>query len=312
MTPIKNILVPYDFSSYAQHALSYGVDMAKATGAALHVLHIELLYGVTLDETAEGSERAEALHKKMEADTVLGDVTVQDVVVYYAVGQDVAAAPPILEYAADHDIELIIAGTHGRRGLRRAFLGSVAEEIVRPSACAVLTIHGPTSSGFTNIRSILAPIDFSDHSRVSLRYAAELASLTGARLDILHVLHEPQRPVLYDAGIISLYAFKADIEGKVLKEMETFYTELAVPVKEVTYNVARGYTADEISQFAKEEADGLIVMGTQGLTGFGHMLLGSVTEKVVRVASAPVFTIRTPSSGLKHKATQAENASLAQ
>ncbi len=303
MTPIKNILVPYDFSSYAQHALSYGVDMAKATGAALHVLHIELLYGVTLDETAEGSERAEALHKKMEADTVLGDETVQDIVVYYAVGQDVAA---------DHDIDLIIAGTHGRRGLRRAFLGSVAEEIVRLSTCPVLTIHGPTSSGFTNIRSILAPIDFSDHARVSLRYAAELASLTGARLDILHVLHEPQRPVLYDAGIISLYAFKADIEGKVLKEMETFYTELAIPVKEVTYNVARGYTADEISQFAKEEADGLIVMGTQGLTGFGHMLLGSVTEKVVRVASAPVFTIRTPSSGLKHKAAQAENASLAQ
>ena len=296
MTPIKNILVPYDFSSYAQHALSYGVDMARATGAALHVLHIELLYGTALNESAQGSERAEALRKKMEADTVLGDETVQDIVVYYAVGQDVAAAPSVLEYADEHKVDLIIAGTHGRRGLRRAFLGSVAEEIVRLATCPVLTMHGPTSSTFGNIRSILAPIDFSDHSRVALRYAAELASLTGARLDILHVVHEPKRPVLYDAGIISLYTFKADIEQKVLKEMEALYMGLEVPVNEVTYQVARGYTADEISQFARQEADGLIVMGTQGLTGLGHLLLGSVTEKVVRIASVPVFTIRTPSS----------------
>lgn len=310
MTPIKNILVPYDFSSYAQHALSYGIDMARATGAALHVLHIELLYGTSLEDAAEGSARAEALRKKMEADTVLGDDTVQDVIVYYAVGQDVAAAPSILEYAAEHQVGLIIAGTHGRRGLRRAFLGSVAEEIVRMSTCPVLTLHGPVSSAFGGIRRILAPVDFSDHARVALRYAAELASLTGARLDILHVIHEPQRPVLYDAGIISLYAFKADIEEKVLKEMEDLFASLNVAVDEVRYHVARGYTADEISQFAKQEADGLIVMGTHGLTGWSHLLLGSVTEKVVRIASVPVFTIRTPSSELNAKNTKAANAAL--
>src|SRR5690606_34769986 len=120
-----------------------------------------------------------------------GGELARDVVVKRAVVRDVAAAPAILQYARDQEMDLVVMGTHGRRGLRRLFLGSVAEEVVRLSVCPVLTVHAGPIRSEALFGDILVPIDFSPHSKAALRAAASLAPELGASLDLLHVVEEP-------------------------------------------------------------------------------------------------------------------------
>ena len=88
----------------------------------------------------------------------------------------IAAAPVILEYARDEEVDLVVLATHGRRGVRRMLMGSVAEEVVRLAARPVLTVRpdGAQEHGEPP-RRILVPVDFSDHSDRALAYGGALA-----------------------------------------------------------------------------------------------------------------------------------------
>lgn len=143
---IKQILVPIDFSPTSEHALDYAIDFAKKVGAKITVMHAYELpvYGfpdgalvATADVAARilqsaqaGLQAAVEKHKGegVEMTSILRD------------------GPPPEEVAAVAKLtkaDLVILGTHGRRGLRRAIMGSVAEEVIRACECPVLTVHNP-------------------------------------------------------------------------------------------------------------------------------------------------------------------------
>ncbi len=299
MVAVKNILVPNDFSDCSRIALQAAMDLSHRTGAALHTLFAEVLHGESFAPEAAGPAEGDAARNRLRdhvAEEVRSrpDWQSEALPVSHSVVRDIAPASAIISYADEHDIDLIVMGTHGRRGLRRLLLGSVAEEVVRLAPCSVFTIRCKTAlpaSGL-HVQRILVPIDFSKHSVEALRTAAGLADLYGARLDLLHVVEDRLHPAFYNAGVFSIYDVQPDIEEKAIESLERLLSDTVGPEAQASFHAAPGQAAHGIVTFAETHHADMIVMSTHGLTGLEHFFIGSVAEKVVRVASCPVFTLK--------------------
>ena len=285
MLDIRKILVPRDFSACSNRALREGIVLARRYGAALHVLHAEVLYGEPYAPYV-----VEAPGTGLEA-ALVDDIGALDLAVVPAVVRDVAAPAGIVAYARQHNIDLIVMGTHGRRGLRRMLLGSTAEEVVRTAPCPVFTVSRDADANPLQ-GPFLVPVDFSEHSRLALRHARALAAEAGARLHLLHVVEDQLHPAFYDFAVHSIYDLDPDIDQKALAELETFFHETEGPAVEVAFDVRHGAAAREIAAFAEAVPATLVVLATHGLRGLDHVLMGSVAEKVVRTAPCPVFTVK--------------------
>ena len=141
-------------------------------------------------------------------------------------------------------------------------------------------------------RHILVPVDFSEHSKVALRLAVQLARAHGGQLTLLHVGSEPG---FYVGGpdipltLVAQYEELAAAEGH---EVERLAREEVPP--DVTWRVELrdGYPPETILAAAESTGCDLIVMGTHGRTGLGRALLGSVTERVLHHAKVPVLVTR--------------------
>jgi universal stress protein A len=141
---LRRILVPTDFSDESRAALAYGAALAETFSASLHVLHV--LQAIVTPEAVPVQYESRQLEAAVEATAweELRELLAGD---EYARLQATLAiewgtpASEIIRYAREHEIDLIVMGTHGRGGLKRLILGSVAESAVRGAPCPVLTIH---------------------------------------------------------------------------------------------------------------------------------------------------------------------------
>jgi len=143
----KNILVATDFSDSSTAALDYGRALSRVFGARLHLLHVVETFVV--DSAAFGAAAAvlPSLQVELERsaeETLKTLMTIEDkheLKVVAALRSIDTPAHAIVEYARDEKIDLIIVGTHGRKGLSHVLLGSVAEKVVRLAPCPVLTVR---------------------------------------------------------------------------------------------------------------------------------------------------------------------------
>jgi nucleotide-binding universal stress UspA family protein len=143
-----------------------------------------------------------------------------------------------------------------------------------------------------NIQRILAPTDFSELSKQGLTSALELAETFGAKLLLLHVVEPPPYPV---EGIMPSplgATLLDDLERQASKDLAQVLSDTHGSKVEVTRRVVVGIPYRKIVEVAEEEQSDLIVMTTHGRTGLSHLVMGSVTEKIVRTAPCPVLTIR--------------------
>jgi nucleotide-binding universal stress UspA family protein len=300
MLQVNSILYPTDFSKCASHALPYALTLAERFGADLHLLHATVLHegdpGNAVHRLPNMEELYQLLEKHAESQmqSTLEDHGSKGFTVHHAQVRSISAPGAILDYAAEGDIDLIVMGTHGRRGLRRLLLGSVAEEVVRLAPCPVLTV--PEASDVTDaerIRKVLVPVDFSEHARLALAYASELASGYGAEIHVLHVVDEVVYPDFYPPVITSGEPVSGDLRDQSVDRMKSLISDLSpAPGSEAQIHVRGGRAAHAITDFATELDADLLVIASHGLTGISHMLLGSVTELVVRRAHCPVFTVK--------------------
>jgi nucleotide-binding universal stress UspA family protein len=199
----------------------------------------------------------------------------------------------ILDFAEERDIDLIVMGTHGRRGLGYLFLGSVAEKIVRRAKCPVLTVRESRHPRPVDRRTrILAPVDFSESSLQALSHAKEITAFYGSRLSLFHVIEETVHPYFYGTGKTSILEFRPDIKSRCEKAMKRMFAEAPGPDVEVTHHTETGHAVREILRFVEREKVDLLVISTHGLTGLRHFLIGSIAEKVVRRAPCPVLTVK--------------------
>lgn len=314
MLNIKNILVTTDLAEDGRWPLRYGWTLAARFGAELHVFYADVLHGPLHGTANAGRSEAEIL---TQLDDLTERIAESDregsrVPVRRVVERSVYPAPAILNYAETHDVDLIVMGTHGRRGVSRLVLGSVAEEVVREATCAVLTLRRPEGEvpDHLDVDSILVPFDFSAHAENALAHAKEMAAAFGARIDLLHVVEERLHPAFYGITVQSIYDVDPNIEQKSIDHMANVYAALGGADVRATYEARAGSAAREIVQYADEVGASLILMGTHGLTGLDHFLLGSTTERVLRRADAPVLALKSMGKSLLdgHSLEQADTA----
>lgn len=149
MITIKNILVGTDFSEASEAALDYGRNFARTFGSTLHVLHVVDDVARRVVDLATAMPNVGELQAELEADgraraqalVTEDDRRTLDVKIATVTAGSPAGA--ILTYSKEHFVDLIIIGTHGRTGMARLFLGSVAQQVVRIASCPVLTVHHP-------------------------------------------------------------------------------------------------------------------------------------------------------------------------
>ncbi len=144
--PPKHILVGTDFSEQAERAVRYAAEMAADSGATLHVAFIGMLSVQMMPFAAEGSWQGAvdwAAEQKAAAELRMAELIVSlgtdiDTRSHYVEGP---AAATLTELAIDYEIDLLVVGSHGRTGVGRALLGSVAERTVRHAPCPVLVVR---------------------------------------------------------------------------------------------------------------------------------------------------------------------------
>jgi|RhiMethySRZTD1v2_1073278.scaffolds.fasta_scaffold00176_7 nucleotide-binding universal stress UspA family protein len=142
---LKSILVATDFSEPARAALEHGKALARSQDATLHVLHvvqqIPTYYGSEVGLAVADIEDTIAASAQRQLESAIGNDG--DVVVRASTTRAPKVARAINEYAEEHDVDLIVVGTHGRGAVSRFLMGSVAERVVRSASRPVLTIHAP-------------------------------------------------------------------------------------------------------------------------------------------------------------------------
>jgi nucleotide-binding universal stress UspA family protein len=181
---------------------------------------------------------------------------------------------------------LVVMGTHGRRGLGRLVLGSVAERVARESATPVMTVRlGAAGAARTPRRNIiLVPMDLDARSADALGHARHLARALGAEICLLHV----------NASITpdpELGAVQADWLRTAALDAERFLTRHARAIGGARTLLREGDPASQILAAIEELRPRFTVMGTRGRHGIERVVLGSVTERVTREASAPVLSV---------------------
>jgi nucleotide-binding universal stress UspA family protein len=288
----KKILCPIDFSPGSQQAMRVAVRLANEADAALVLVHAWYLpptafageYPFPADVIQQLSDDAErGLETAARNATKLGAKRVTSKLltgVPWNVIVDTANDDPAFD--------LVVIGTHGRTGLARVLLGSVAETVIRHAPCSVLAVRPDGEpKPFTHI---LCPTDFSDHSRQAHELAAELVRPGGAGITLLHVLElpvayagEPHPPELY-----------RDLDKRSADLLDTWAAQLRskVSVPVVTRSRIGRPGTETLAVLDDDRTFDLVVMGSHGRTGIKRVLLGSVAEKVVRHARCPVLVAR--------------------
>ena len=292
MAQYQHILVATDFSDQAGRAVDAAKELAKHFDARVCLLHVvdparyarDLLPGTysEVEKRLADASRERLVELAKEA---LEGVTVDVIAV---TGDAVAAA--IAEQATASQVDLCIVGTHGRTGLDRMLIGSVAEAVVRLAPCDVLTV--PSVRRDPPIpRRIVASTDFSEQAERALATAGELTRSFGSELTLLHV-HDPRVPVV-PMGV------PAVDEPQLRKWAREQLDRLAAQHETADAHVRSELLVDPsapdaICRHAEEHAAELIIIGTHGRRGLTRLLIGSVAERVVRHAHCPVLVVRSP------------------
>jgi len=283
---LKNILFTTDFSSASDMALPYALALARWYGAKVLVAHAvppEPMLGVPMDPApVEMDFNWQAAQRKMAEFVRSGTFrdTPHEQVLRQGELWDVLSA--ILQ---QHEIDLLVLGTHGRDGLKKLLLGSAAEQIFRRAFCPVLTV-GPRvprqPAPFENWKRILFATDFSEGSLNALPYALSLAEENQACLILLHLI--PLAPVQ---------------EQEVVMQSARRRLEALVPLEAAAwckpeFVVRFEFPAQGILQVAQERGCDLVVMGVHGSATprAATHLPWATAHDVVCHAHCPVLTVR--------------------
>ena len=281
---LRTILHPTDFSEGAARALEVAARLTTVSRATLVILHAELLHDQHSHEVGAALDEYVATARRLLARLSRDDSPRLDV----ARKRAILAHEAILDVAANRDVDLIVMGTHGRRGLSRLLLGSNAERVLREARCHVATVRAnaaiPADDAF---RKLLVPVDFSDSARLGLDGAQALAVNRGAEIHVLHVI-EPLPAMYLAGGVTTRFELDGDLRGRVRERLHLWAGEPSG----VDYLVEEGHPAVEIARAADDRNTDLIVMSNAGRTAAEWLLVGSVTERVCRLANVPVLTMR--------------------
>jgi nucleotide-binding universal stress UspA family protein len=306
MTTIHRLLCATDLSAASAPAWEEAKRLARLFGAEVLLTHVvppppPVMFPAEgyfpPDLYAELTQRAQRDAEK-ELDRLLGSVTGSGVTVRVRL-ENGSPAQRILEVVAKEAADILVVGTHGRTGLERALLGSVADRLVRQAPCPVLTVKsGPGTRTRGGIRRICYATDFSPTARAAWPWVVAIARAASAEVDLAHVTFSPVADRHLSAEALGRMAHLLHEQGHI--EAERFLERSTLPRERITVHLAQGEPGEQIVRRAQEHADDLIVMGTHGWSGIVRWMLGSVAHHVIQAAPCPVLTIAPPGAASPH------------
>lgn len=308
----RRILFATDFSECSSHAFAHAVAWAAHLKASLDIVHvISLHHGLDLEGAVVQMYLGE--QQKIAEDQINSLVDQARAHHLPAVARhiQIGMVPEqhIDELAMNIGAEFLFVGTHGWSGLNRVLLGSTAERVVNTSPCPVITIRTPppqpdqlesTPGSSPSIRHyrlpappshLLVPIDLSDCSLEALEVALQVAKTFSSTITILHVTE----PMGYSLDFTLTHMEKEKLEHE---KMRTRVQELTNLIQSqgltADYQLRSFPTAEAIEKVSRDTQADLLVMGTHGRRGVSRFMMGSVASAVLRHASCPILTVKSP------------------
>jgi nucleotide-binding universal stress UspA family protein len=285
---LKNMLFATDFSPAADAAGLIAKQIAQRYGARIYGVHVKafdsyLNYAAAAPETwaamTEASEREtkeqeQRLNEQLkgvEHEVVIGEGKIWEV---------------LSNLIEQKQIDLVVLGTRGRTGFGKAFLGSVAEQILRQAPCPVLTV-GPHvnlwSDEYAKMHEILYATDLAADFPVAAPYAVSLAQENQAHLVLLHVIEDAKAGELVNSPEVA--NFKE-------RKLQQLVPEQAGLWCDPTYIVEQGTAAEKILDVANRRHTDVIVLGARAARGIATHLNAGTVHKVISEAKCPVLTVR--------------------
>lgn len=295
------MLIPLDGSKTAEKVLPYAryfagklklpVELLAVIDMAERATHIPAEKAPFFDSMIEEGVKKSASYLRGVAGT-FGDADVKCTV------EKGRADEVIIEKGGTDTSTVICMATHGRSGLDRFLLGSVAEKVLRGAANPLLLVRATEeakSDGAAALKSIVVPLDGSELAESIITMVADMAKKSGLEVVLFRAYHLPTyaytsdemySAVDYDELIVSVRDEATQyLEKKVAEVRKLGVENVSVVAKE-------GFAADEIIALGRKTPDSLIAMCSHGRTGVKRWVLGSVTENVVRHSGDPVLVMR--------------------
>ena len=300
---IKNILVPVDFSSLSINALRVAQRFARQFGATVHLANVQV-YSYPAGSFAPLAPIPVSPFLGLENRRLGAETALRKLAKLHGVTgtcrAEIGASPfdTLCWLARKISADLIITATHGRTGLSHLFLGSTAERLVQHSSCPILVVRasGESKTGkdlgrALRLGRILVPIDFSADSFKGLKYAIAFAKKFGAEILVLHAIDAGYAYAYEGIAVHDLSIYEEEMLKEARHDMAAFVG--AANFEGVPYQTAVriGKPAECICDYAEKEQANLIITSTHGYTGLKHVLVGSVAERVVRLARTPVLVV---------------------
>jgi len=280
---LQNILLATDFSSCSETALSYAVGMSRRYGATVYTVNV-------VPEELSDVQPPDPFYLRHSAENNMANLAKSDLfqgIKHQELVKEGFTSEVLSKLIGRLGIDLIVLGTHGRGGIKKLVLGSVAEEVVDSAYCPVLTVGPHVSSKLGSelkLRRILYATDLPGSAR-ALTYALWLAEHERAHLTLLHVLKMPT-----DVPLGSREA-KSDTAMKRLVQLHPLET---TPSVETEFIVKIGAPAEHILKVAEDQGADLIVMGPHH-TSYARVsahLPWVTPHQVLCHARCPVLTVR--------------------
>ncbi len=290
------IVVPLDQTDFAATALPTACALAARIGATLALLTVltpQLSEVATV--TSTDKDRQEARHRLQGvARATAHDCTPPMPMPIIAV-RDGVPAGEILSYAEEIEADLICMATHGRAGLKRVIVGSVAERVLHDAPVPVLLIAPDmTVTDFPVRAAVAVPLDGSPHAESALPHAVSLAKTLDAPLTLVRIW-DISAPMTTAAYAVETSQTVFDKMEEATEESVVAYLDAVAArirgVMEVRTVHVRGGAVEGLDAFVRAERPALVVMGTHGRGGVPRWVLGSVAFGLVRTSVAPVLLI---------------------
>jgi nucleotide-binding universal stress UspA family protein len=295
---LRSILVPLDGSTLAEQALPIAVAIAERARCKIKLVLVhQSLPGV---EATPADTRMELAMEKANRDYL------RSVVARYRerLGRTLTSAvlegpvaATLARYARELSADLIVMTTHGRGGLRRAWLGSVGDQVIRTSEVPILVVraHGQNQTPSVDLGEIMVPLDGSPLAEAVLEPVTALARLWDAEISLVQVVS----PVILTGDPLLPFpnGYSDEIMTVRREAAQDYIRDVAERLRETGVKasgvaVIGGGVAETLMDLARPDRVSLIATATHGRGGVRRLVLGSVADKLVRGAQVPVLVVR--------------------
>jgi nucleotide-binding universal stress UspA family protein len=300
---MDTVLVPLDGSSFGEHALPVALSIARRGGMGLALAHVHSITTPAISpagppyvdpaiDTQIRDQEAAYLEQVAQRLAAVWDGPVRQALL------EAPVADALCRYAQEIDATLIALSSHGRGGMERLWLGSVADRLIRQSPVPTLVVHpgaeGPELKCEPSLRRILIPLDGSPLAEQAIDLAVGLGRPAGAFYILQRVVEPIIRGFLIDGAKPSVdVEAQAAAYRQAMDELEAVAGRLRGARYSVTVDTCVGQPAVKILEAAAAYHVDLIAMTTRGRGGMARLLIGSVADKVLRAAAVPLLVSRT-------------------